>query len=124
MLSIDHFQLITNVGWFAFKNCEKLEKVEFNNLKYIYKGAFYNCKSLQSIDFNKTKGIDESAFYNCSSLNEIYLPLSVEVIATKAFANCTSLVINTAHKSKPESWYDGFKDDITVINYNVVKSNE
>ena len=124
LTTIENGQWITNVYTFAFENCEKLEKVEFNNLKYIYKGAFNNCVSLQSINFDKTKQIDEMAFYNCSSLGEIYLPLSVEMIAPKAFANCPSLVINTAHNSKPELWYDVFKDDTTVINYNVVISND
>lgn len=122
LVSVENGLGIKGIICFAFENCEKLENIEFPNLEIIDRQAFENCISLKSFNFDKVKEIYEKAFYNCTSLTTIYLPTSVVKIISGAFSNCPSLIINTGHKSKPELWYDGFKDETTVINYNVLNS--
>ena len=121
---VENGKWVAEVREFSFINCENLENIDFPNLKYIWLRAFENCVSLKTFNFVKVKKIRMYAFNNCFSISEIYLPLSVEMIVSKAFTNCPSLIINTAHVTKPELWYDGFKDNQTIINYNVTKKEK
>lgn len=124
LTTIENGLCISSANKGAFLNCEKLENVNFPKIKIIFERAFENCVSMKTFNFDEVEKIGEYAFNNCSSLGEIYLPLSVEMIVSKAFTNCPLLIINTAHETKPELWYDGFKDNQTIINYNVTKKEE
>lgn len=124
LTTIENGLCISSANKGAFLNCEKLENVNFPKIKIIFERAFENCVSMKTFNFDEVEKIGEYAFNNCSSLGEIYLPLSVEMIVSKAFTNCPSLIINTAHETKPELWYDDFKDNQTIINYNVTKKEK
>ena len=120
LVSVENGLGVKGIICFAFENCEKLENLEFPKLEIIDRQAFENCINLKTFNFDKVKEIYGKAFYNCSSLTTIYLPTNVVKIISGAFSNCPSLIINTGHKSKPELWYDDFKDESTIINYNVL----
>ncbi len=120
LLSVENGMWIRTIYTGAFKNCEKLENVGFPKLTNVFKLAFENCTNLKSFGFDEVESIGEYAFNNCLSLTTIYLPITVKVIGNNAFSNCPLLIINTAHETKPDLWSDGFKDETTIVNYNVI----
>ena len=80
---------------YAFRNCPKLQYVEFEKNSPIttLSCCFYGCESLTQI-VNIPQGIQEFApyeFIGCESLESIEIPQSLTVISTVAFAYCKSL---------------------------------
>jgi len=119
LLSVENGMWIRTAYIGAFKNCEKLKSVEFPKLNNIFKKAFENCTSLETFRFDEVSGVAEYAFNNCLSLITIYLPITVKEIGSNAFSNCPLLIINTAYETKPDLWSEDFKDETTIVNYNV-----
>ena len=56
---------------YAFNNCKKLEKVDFNKVSSIGLSAFENCESLKEIVSNTIKQIGACAFKNCYNLKKV-----------------------------------------------------
>lgn len=54
----------------VFKNCEYLEKINSENLKFISSFSFLNCNKLKEIKINGSVG--RSTFRNCNDLKSIY----------------------------------------------------
>lgn len=70
---------ITNIGMYAFDNCDELTNVEIPNVIGIGPWAFLHCSKLESIVFGENlRGISDEAFYMCSRLKEItcYAPVA------------------------------------------------
>lgn len=108
---------LTKVGNYAFKNCEKLNSVDFGsspakifvgafygdqNLKTVCnaemitevgKQAFYDCSSLENVEFFglKLTSLGEQVFGNCSNIKTAKIPRTVVTIGGDLFYNCTSL---------------------------------
>ena len=78
---------VTEIGYGAFSNHSKLEKLEIPD-------------SITSISGN--------AFYFCGNLTTLVIPDSVTYIADDAFVGCYSLVIFCEAESKPEGWVSGW----------------
>ena len=72
----------------AFKNCTKLESVEFkNDLTYLGAEAFSGCIRLTDVTFHgECEKIASFAFYECESLTDFKLPDCEVVIGDGAFA--------------------------------------
>lgn len=83
---------VTTIGKNAFRNCTRLEKINFgNNLTTIGEGAFYDCDKLSSIDLSsQIKEIGPRAFYDCDKLKTINLG-RITVLSDQAFEDCDSL---------------------------------
>ena len=93
---------ISSIDVAAFKNCELLETVDFNNNNIeISKEMFSGCVKLETIGNTKfIKLIDIKAFENCVSLiNTDFIGSSVSVIEEYAFKNCTGLISVTLPES-------------------------
>ena len=119
---------VTSIRSYAFKNCENLTSVTFeegSKCTSIGSSAFYYCRSLTSITIptsvtsigsvafswctsltsitfeegSKCTSIGTSAFYNCTSLTSITIPSSVTTIGDGAFSWCTSLTSITIPSS-------------------------
>lgn len=73
---------------YAFKNCTKLESVEFRgDLTYLGVEAFNGCKRLKNVTFGGVcEEIAGFAFYDCSALKTLTLPNCEVVIGDCAFA--------------------------------------
>jgi hypothetical protein len=85
---------LKNVMDFAFKHCEKLDKIDFSNTKLqkIRSQAFYGCKALKEITFSDTlEHIGERAFYHCSLLSVLDFPASLTKLDDGAFGYCSSV---------------------------------
>lgn len=109
---------IEKIGKEAFKNCVKLEKIEFEpnyTLKTIDKEAFYGCTNITNIVLprgvvelgdgcfshcsNLTNivlyecllRLGEGCFSYCSNLANISLPKSIKVLSDNCFAYCHKL---------------------------------
>ena len=84
---------VTNVGEYAFYNCESLENVTIpDSVTSIGNEAFACCYGLTNLKIsNSVTSIGERAFSNCESLESITIPDSVTSISEWAFNACTSL---------------------------------
>ena len=104
---------VVSIGDEAFKNCDKLENVDwanvssignfafencgFKSLKFpstlssIGFSAFSNCLNLESVDLGETVITVVSGFKKCSALKEVKLPISLISIGASAFGKCISL---------------------------------
>ena len=85
---------VTEMGASVFKECSKLEKIEFGkNILTIGGECFKDCKSLKEAIL--PEGITEirgEAFMGCSSLETVVLPIKITEIKGNTFENCSSLV--------------------------------
>ena len=87
---------VTSIGDEAFRNCDSLTTVTFeenSQLTTIGSYAFEYCDSLISITIpSSVTTIGDEAFRNCLSLTNITIPSSVTTIGNRAFGNCDSLM--------------------------------
>lgn len=72
---------LTEVGSYAFANCNNLTAATFTKVTKVGEGAFYFCRSLESISLPEVKEIEESSFNYCSSLESISMP-KIEVLGS------------------------------------------
>lgn len=81
------------IGESAFKNCEKLVKVQFGEeVTTIRKEAFRGCKSIEEIHLPKNVTfVGESAFRDCISLKRLVVENKDIEIGERAFENCALL---------------------------------
>ncbi len=91
--SISIPKTVKRIGNYAFKNCNNLKKVIFEDSPTaISVGAFAGCSLLDEIDFGDSiQSVSMYAFNNCQSLKEIVLPSSITRIDDNVFQNCISL---------------------------------
>lgn len=104
---------ITEIGRYAFSECEKINEVQFpKSLMRIGECAFRNCKNmnkaelptslqalgkaafagsgLRSIDISGVKEVSGEVFAGCQSLSEAKLPM-IEQLPASFFEDCTAL---------------------------------
>lgn len=80
------------VGISAFRDCKKLEEVEFKSPAKIQEYAFMDCTSLKTVTLKEgIEKISDGTFKGCTKLSKINIPNSVTKIEKQAFANCKSL---------------------------------
>ena len=72
---------LTEVGVYAFVNCNNLTTATFTKATKIRGNAFYFCGSLESISLPEVKEIEASSFNYCSSLESISMP-KIEVLGS------------------------------------------
>ena len=84
---------VTNIGVFAFLQCDNLSSVSMGTgVTYIGSNAFEGCHSLTSITIgNHVTTIGTAAFYGCSNLTSVTIPPSVTSIGSNAFSNCYAM---------------------------------
>ncbi|MBQ7164840.1 MAG: leucine-rich repeat domain-containing protein, partial [Clostridia bacterium] len=70
---------VTNIGQYAFNECENLESVTFEGAKEGGENA------------SRLVGLDIYAFYGCKSLQSVVLPDSLTKIGSHAFEKCSAL---------------------------------
>ena len=89
---------LKEVGAYAFANCKKLEKVNYEYSRefddYIWEGTFYGCENLTEINLpTYCSMILEKAFFGCKNLKDIRFGYWVERIGAEAFQGCDNLKI-------------------------------
>ena len=72
---------LTEIGSYAFANCNNLTATTFTKVTKIVKNAFSYCRSLESISLPEVKEIESSSFNYCSSLESISMP-KIEVLGS------------------------------------------
>lgn len=84
---------ITVVGSGAFKNCDKLERIELGNeVEILKREAFRGCKSLTSVHLpENVRKIGESVFRDCISMTSLVVECAEMELGERAFENCASL---------------------------------
>lgn len=80
---------LNKIGVGAFLGCEKLSKINFENVKFVNERAFSGC-NLSNVDFSSIVAVGNYAFENCK-LNHITLPESSQSLGEGAFSGNTTL---------------------------------
>ncbi len=95
---------VTNIGWYAFSECESLTSVTIpESVTKIGDDAFRKCTSLTSVSIpNSVERIGAGAFKECTSLTSVIIPSSVTRIEWSTFAKCLSLTSVTIPDSVTE----------------------
>jgi len=93
MESIDIPDTVTEIGEYAFAECEYLQEIDIpDGVNTIKEGVFRYCSNLERIVL--PEGIDaigEEAFFGCNVLEKIILPNSLKSIGRDAFRYCGAL---------------------------------
>ncbi len=84
---------ITEVGYYAFYECNKLTSITIpNSVTSIGNDAFQYCSALTSVTIpNSVTSIGEEAFAYCSKLTSVTIGNGVTSIGERAFSSCTAL---------------------------------
>lgn len=88
---LDCPKLTTASGSNFAKDCTKLLTVNLPQLESIGANGFSGCISLLEVNLKKLKTMGDELFTNCFSLVYAELPVTVEALGSKTFANCSSL---------------------------------
>lgn len=81
------------IGENAFKNCDKLEAIDFGaEVEILKKESFRGCKALRKIVLlENIKKLEESVFRDCINATELHIKRGSIEIGERAFENCASL---------------------------------
>ncbi|MBR4103057.1 MAG: leucine-rich repeat domain-containing protein, partial [Thermoguttaceae bacterium] len=114
----------------AFRNCVKLEKIEFaksadgkipSSLKTLESFAFTGCRALKSFEApDSLARVGMCAFLECSSLETVTLGENVAVIEASAFADCGLLRRVDFSKVKYINYFDATAFDGTTPELEIV----
>lgn len=94
---------VTNIGTRAFQKCTSLLAVSIpNSVTNIESSAFRGCSALSSVTVpNSVKNIGELTFYGCKNLSSVVIGDAVVTIGNYAFAECESLISVTSLNTTP-----------------------
>lgn len=81
------------IGEGAFKNCDKLEKLDLGSeVEILKREAFRGCKSLKSVRLpQNVRKIGESVFRDCISITSLSVECAEMELGERAFENCATL---------------------------------
>lgn len=84
---------VFTIGPGAFKNCERLEKLDIGTqVTTLKKESFRGCKALRSLHLPKNvRKVGESSFRDCISLTTLVAENAKLELGERAFENCASL---------------------------------
>lgn len=95
---------VSDIGYWAFEGCYRLEYEIYGNLKYLGNWVMgVSDTSINTVDFRpSTIGIGAYAFKYCGEITEIRIPESVKYIGYAAFEYCLNLNALTIPESMKE----------------------
>ncbi len=83
---------VTNVGYWAFANCENLTSVSLpDGITVVEEDAFYNTGLTSIVLPNTVQRVEKAAFSDCKSLQSCDLGHGVKYIGEAMFYGCTAL---------------------------------
>lgn len=91
-------QALNIIGRAAFKGCTALTSVKIPNyVEEIMGRAFLGCKGLKELDLSRNvclKALGGQALATGSRLKELYVPFTLDIVASDAFLGCTASAIH------------------------------
>lgn len=75
----------------AFRDCRKLESLNFSRIKSIGYESFYQCYGLKEADLTTLTTINERSFVSCTGLKKVTFGNDITTIRTDAFYYCDAL---------------------------------
>ena len=113
---------VKKVGESGFEGCSNLIEINIFDTN-ISKNAFKNCKKLETINFKEdVVNIGESAFEGCLSLVNIEMPSTVTCISKYAFKGCEKIKKIQLGECLLEIGENSFENCISLENINIPKS--
>lgn len=112
---------VTEIGPFAFYECEDLEMVKIpNGVETIGALAFMYCNKLESVTIpNSVKAIGKSAFSDCGALESVTLPNKLETIEEQLFCMCGNLkditIPQSVNEIKDHAFFACFQIENLVV---------
>lgn len=119
------FTNVTNIGKYAFYNCNKLEDINFGTkLETIQDGAFSLCSSLHYVNIiNTVTSIGNSAFYNCKELFGLRIADSVVDLGKDIIKECESAIVYVNKDAVTSDWNSYWNSDRNQVYYGVTDEN-
>lgn len=118
ILSVNIPVCVTEIGDYAFDNCENLKVVTgCEGILKIGVAAFQCCESLESVALGKVEDIGERAFIHCDALTSLSLPETVTKIDAGAFSYCGNLKTLSLPKSLKSVGLGAFDYNYATITY-------
>ena len=99
---------LVRIGVGAFYKCEKLTKVNLENVKFINEKAFYQCK-IEEANFASIVAIGSDAFYQ-NKIKQLNLPDTAQSLDSGAFyenENLSAVTFNASQIKIGESVFNG-----------------
>ena len=82
---------VTQIGEYAFYRCEKLEKINLEEVKTIKDYAFASCSSLKKVSLTNAQTLGIHIFDSCTSLKYLRFPTKLDTIPEGTCRKCSSL---------------------------------
>ncbi len=82
---------VSDIGNYAFRSCEKLQSLSFENDVVLGQSVFAGCTSLESIDISKLTIIGKLMFDGCTALTSVTIPNTITNIGDNAFQKCSNV---------------------------------
>ena len=117
---------VTSIGSSVFEKCRSIRSVYIpNTMEFINTYAFKNCENLASVTFEEESNLELltiDVFRGCSSLSSITLPDSLKSIGTGAFKDCTSLDSIIIPEGVTSIYADSFSGCTSLTNITIPNS--
>jgi hypothetical protein len=109
---------VTNIGGWAFLNCDRLASATLGDgVNSISEDVFNGCISLADFIIpNSVTNIGQEAFMYCTNMSSITIPNSVTSIGYGAFEFCYSLTSATIGKNVTSIGDDAFEYSTNLVN--------
>ena len=93
----------TEIEYLAFMNCTSLSNISLpSSIKSLEMGVFWGCSRLRTIDIPESvTKLDKDVFYGCTALKSIILPSSIVSIGEQSFYRCSNLETITVLSAVP-----------------------
>ena len=101
---------VTDVGSYAFSDCENLEQIEIgNSVKTIGNYAFSGCSALKELNIpGNVVHIGNEAFVSCSKIINLVISEGVKTLGQRTFGYCSSLMTVKLPGSLTEVGHEAF----------------
>ena len=107
------FNLVTDAGQGAFRECKQLTTVLMPNLINLGSWSFYACTRLSKVDFGSVTSIGDNSFYSCSALKTLILRSNTmcTIPSVNVFKSMPIASGGTGYIYVPSSLVDTYKAD-------------
>lgn len=116
--SIGQVPMLTTIQAETFKNCNKIQNIQFDFTTFIGHNAFENCSALTEVKLVNIRQIENAAFNNCSNLQRVSINSEIPPLIRRDFkgniVNTQDIFMNCPESIQicvPNQSVDLYKED-------------